>query len=92
MRVARELVPDIHQDVGLGIAGIGVEDQIELDAVRVANDRDIVALGAVGQLEPEHPIKAQRAVEMPHSNPDVIDPLDCDRVAHPRLHASPIPN
>jgi hypothetical protein len=74
-----------------GSPALALKIRLSSTPMLVANDRDIVALGAVGQLEPEHPIKGQRAVEMPHSNPDVIDPLDCDRVAHPRLHASPIP-
>ena len=44
----------------------------------VANDRDIVALGAAHHSKPKHPVKAQSALEISHSNPDVIDPLDCD--------------
>jgi hypothetical protein len=56
--------------------------------VLVANDRDIVALGAAHHGEPEHPVKAQSAVEISHSNPDVIDPLDCDALGHRDLRAS----
>jgi hypothetical protein len=48
--------------------------------VLVANNRDIVALGAAHQGEPEHPVKGQGAVEISHPNTDVIDPLDCDWV------------
>jgi hypothetical protein len=56
--------------------------------VLVANDRDIVALGAAHHSKPEHPVKGQRAVEISHSNPDVIDPLDCDVLGHRDLRAS----
>jgi hypothetical protein len=86
--VAGEFVPDVHQNVGGRIAGIGVEHEIELHSVLVANDRDIVALGAAHHGEPEHPVKVQCAVEISHSNPDVIDPLDCDALGHRDFHAS----
>src|SRR5207237_1512728 len=86
--VAGEFVPDVHQNVGGRIAGIGVEHEIELHSVLVANDRDIVALGAAHHSKPKHPVKAQSAVEISHSNPDVIDPLDCDVLGHRDLRAS----
>jgi hypothetical protein len=35
MRVAREFVRHIHQDVGVRIAGLGIEDQVEFNALRV---------------------------------------------------------
>src|SRR5580692_13119548 len=38
--------------------------------------------------KPKHPVKAQSAVEISHSNPDVIDPLDCDVLGHRDLPAS----
>jgi hypothetical protein len=50
--------------------------------VFVANDRDIVVLGPAHQGEPEHPVKGQSAVEITHSDADVIDPLDCDGLGH----------
>jgi len=37
---------------------------------------------------PKHPVKGQRAVEISHSNPGVIDPLDCDVLDHRDLDAS----
>jgi hypothetical protein len=67
-----------YQDVGGRIAGIGVEHEVELDPVRVADDRDIIALGPAHQREPEHPLEGQGAVEIAHPNADVIDPFDGD--------------
>src|SRR5438552_2926305 len=46
------------------------------------------ALGAAHHSKPKHPVKAQSAVEISHSNPDVIDPLDCDVLGHRDLRAS----
>jgi len=42
MRVTGEFVWNVHQDVTVRIAGIGVENEIKLHAVLVANDGDIV--------------------------------------------------
>jgi hypothetical protein len=56
--------------------------------VLVANDRDIVALGAAHHSKPKHPVKGHSAVEISYSNPDVIDPLDCDVLGHRDLPAS----
>src|ERR1700746_283093 len=86
--VAGVFVPEVHQNIGGRIAGIGVEHEIELNSVLVENDRDIVALGATHHSKPKHPVKGQRAVEISHSNPDVIDPLDCDVLGHRDLRAS----
>jgi hypothetical protein len=44
--------------------------------------------GAAHHSKPKHPVKGQRAVEISHSNPDVIDPLDCDVLGHRDLRAS----
>ena len=71
-----------------GSPALAVEHEIELHSVLVANDRDIVALGAAHHSKPKHPVKAQSAVEISHSNPDVIDPLDCDVLGHRDLRAS----
>jgi hypothetical protein len=78
MRVTGEFVRNVHQDVAVRIAGIGVENEIKLHAVLVANDGDIVPHGPVRQGEPEHPVKAESPIEITHTDADMIDPLDCD--------------
>ena len=82
MRVAGEFLRHVHQDVGGRIAGIGVEHEIELDAVLVADDRHVVAFRPPHQAEPEQPVERQGPVEVAHANADVVDPLDCDRLGH----------
>src|SRR5437588_8297451 len=71
-----------------GSPALGVEHEMELHSVLVANDRDIVALGAAHHSKPKHSVKAQSAVEISHSNLDLIDPLDCDVLGHRDLRAS----
>jgi len=75
----------VHQNVGGRIARIGIEQEVEFEVVLVANDRDVVALGPTHQLEPEHPVEGQGAVEIAHPNADVIDLLDSDPLGHCHL-------
>jgi catechol 2,3-dioxygenase-like lactoylglutathione lyase family enzyme len=44
--VARIFFGDIHQDVRRGVTGIGIEDKVDFDALRVADDCYVVALRA----------------------------------------------
>ena len=78
MSVAGEFIRDVHQNVAGRIPGIGVENEIELHPVLVANDGDIVPLRSVRQGEPEHAVKGQGAFEIADADADMIDPLDCD--------------
>ena len=87
MRVAGEFIRNVHQDVVVRLAGIGVENEIKLHAVLVANDGDIVPHGQVHQGEPEHPVKGEGAIEITHADADMIDPLDCDGLGHGELRA-----
>jgi hypothetical protein len=76
MRATGEFVWNVHQDVTVRIAGIGVENEIKLHTVLVANDGAIVP--HVRQGEPEHPVKGEGAIEFTHADADMIDLLDCD--------------
>ena len=64
MGVAREFIRDVHQNVAGRITGIGMENEIELHAVLVANNGDMVPLRSVRQGEPEHAVKGERAIEI----------------------------
>jgi hypothetical protein len=89
MRVTGEFVWNVHQDVTVRIAGIGVENEIKLHTVLVANDGDIVP--HVRQGEPEHPVKGEGAIEFTHADADMIDLLDCDGLGHWELRPLWIP-
>ena len=88
MRIAREFVRDIHQNVDRRIAGIRVEYEIKLHAVLVANNGDIVPLRSVREGKPEHSVEGEGAIEITHADADVIDPLDCDGLGNCELRAS----
>jgi hypothetical protein len=81
---------NVHQDVRTRIASFGVEDQVELDAVVVADDRHVIACGSVQQAEPQHPVEFEGAIEITHPNADVIDALDRNSFVHDGLLASGI--
>jgi hypothetical protein len=49
--IARVFVRRVHQHVRVRLTGIGVEDQIQFDAVFIANDRDVVTVSLVQQLD-----------------------------------------
>src|SRR6516164_11556836 len=83
--VAGILLRSIHQHIRSRITRIGVEDQVELDAIFVADDSHVIVLGSVQEAEPQCPIEIERTIEIAHSNADVIDPLDRDRLAHGHL-------
>jgi hypothetical protein len=85
VRVAGEFFRHVHQDVSDRIARIGIEHEVEFEVVVVANACNVVALGPAHQLEPEHPVEGQGAVEIAHPNADVIDPLDGARLGHSDL-------
>jgi hypothetical protein len=68
VRVARVFVQRVRQHVRVRLTRIGVEDQIQLDAVFIANDRDLVAFGLVQQLESQEPVEIERAVKIAHAN------------------------
>ena len=75
--------PRIHQHVFGRLAGIGIENEVDLDALRVAHDGHVIAGCPAREGEPEDPVKGEGAVEIAHPNTDVIDPLDIDGLAHP---------
>jgi hypothetical protein len=87
VRVAGVFVGSIHQHICAQIAGIGVEDQIELYAVSVADDRDVVIFGPVQQIEPEYSVEIECAIEIAHPNADVIDAFDRDCLVPAGYHA-----
>ena len=55
VRVARVFLRSIHQHIRSRITRIGVEDQVELDAIFVANDRHIIVLRSVQEAEAQRP-------------------------------------
>ena len=61
-----------------GLVLLGVEDEIDLDALVVADDRDGVEIDTVPELEAEHLIERHRAVEIAHPNADMVDAVDGD--------------
>src|SRR5690349_7602727 len=82
MRITRIFPADVHQDVFGRLAGIGIENEVDLDALRVAHDGHVIAGCPAREGEPEDPVKGEGAVEIAHPNTDVIDPLDIDGLAH----------
>ena len=86
MGVARVFLRHVHEDVALGVAGIGVVDQVDLDIGSVGDDGDGVEIDLVAKLEAEHAVEDERALEIAHADADVIDALDGDRgAAHARF-------
>src|ERR1700757_1272178 len=83
MRITRIFPADVHQDVFGRLAGIGIENEVDLDALRVAHDGHVIAGCPARECEPEDPVKGEGAVEIAYPNTDVIDPLDIDGLAHP---------
>src|SRR5205823_14889090 len=83
MRIARIFPADVDQDVFGRPAGVGIENEVDLDALRVAHDGHVIAGCPAREGEPEDPVKGEGAVEIAHPNTDVIDPLDIDGLAHP---------
>jgi hypothetical protein len=79
VRVARVLLGNIHQHIRSRITRIGVEDQVELHAIFVADNRHGIVVRSVQETEPQCPIEFERTIEIAHSDADVIDPLDRDR-------------
>jgi hypothetical protein len=43
---------NVHQRISARLTGIGIEDQIQFDAVSVSHNRDVVAFGSAQQIEP----------------------------------------
>src|SRR5208337_1589509 len=68
----------IHQDVLFRIACIGVENEVDLYAVLIADNRHRIESDAYGKLEPKHLVKGERSIEIAHPNADVIDLFDVD--------------
>src|SRR5579864_6260785 len=76
MRIAGMLIGHVHQDIRL--VDLGVENEIDLDAMLISDDRHSVEIDPVAQLESEDSIERHRAIEIAHANADMVDPLDRD--------------
>src|ERR1700680_3573933 len=82
MGVAGIFLADIHQDVLRGITGIGIKDKVDFDALRVADNCDVVALRPVRQRKFQQTIEGDGAVEVAHPDADVGDTLYSDGLDH----------
>src|SRR5205085_8114552 len=78
VRVAGILLAHVHQDVLAAAVGVGVEDEVQLDAVGVLHHRHGVVGGLVLELEAEHGVELHRAIEILHAHADVVDRRDVD--------------
>src|SRR6516164_2423844 len=58
-RLAGIFFGDIHQDVRRGVTGIGIEDKVDFDALRIADDCYVVALRPARQRKPEHTVESE---------------------------------
>src|SRR6478736_1957445 len=76
VRIARVLLPDVHQHILAATVCVRVKDEIQLDAVRVFHHRDGVIGSLVLELEAEHGVELHRAIEILHAHADVVDRRD----------------
>src|SRR5580704_4623505 len=91
MGVAGIFLADIHQDVLPGITGIGIKNKVDFDALRVADNCDVVALRPVRQRKFQHPIEGDGAVEVAHPDADVGDTLYSDGLDHSYVYQQRAP-
>ena len=88
MGIAGIFVGHVHQDIGRRVAGIGVEDEVDLDPCRVLDDGDRVVVDALQKLETQRLVEFHGAVEVVDSDADIVDPFDGD-LAHGLLPGFP---
>src|SRR5579859_1036875 len=78
MGISRIFLAHVHQHVLAAAIVVGVVDEVELDAVRIAHHRDRVVRRLVLELEAEHAVELHGALEIAHAHADVVDRGDVD--------------
>src|SRR5258706_4065348 len=78
MRVARIFLAHVHQDVLAAAIIVGVEDEVELDAVAIAHHRHCVVGSLVLELEAEHAVELHGAIKIAHAHADMVHRGDID--------------